>query len=211
MSAPSRFQLSLLSEAVGHLSYDEFAPYLELKDLFVKKMDGYQQKFRSVFELFYGLNAGGLADTFKKRYFELLFGLRIQEGVDPYTPILRELYEIPRLKGDKALQCSFVSKLVAIHDETRPVYDRHVSAFFGITVPSVGSVDFRIAGFVANLEWLRTTYSCWSRDEQFQQVLRKLTTQYPSLKGCASPRLADLLVWTVGREKLGKAVKGSKV
>jgi len=145
MNAPSPHQLRLLSEALAYLRYADYAPYLTLKRLFLARQDGYQALFCREFARFYGLNAGGVTEAFKKRYFELLFGLRIQEGVDPYTPILTELYEIPRRQGDKALQCSFVSKLVAMHDETRPLYDRHVSAFFGITVPPNASVEVRIS------------------------------------------------------------------
>jgi hypothetical protein len=203
MSAPNLSQLRLLSKALSYLRCADYAPYLTLKRLFLARQDRYRAQFCHEFALFYGLNAGGLTEAFKKRYFELLFGLRIQEGVDPYTPILTELYAIPRRQGDKALQCSFVSKLVAMHDETRPLYDQHVSAFFGITVPPNPRVEVRITRFVADLERLRQTYGGWSQDEQFQHVLQRLITQHPALKDCASTRLADFLVWTVGRNKLG--------
>ncbi|MBI3922507.1 MAG: hypothetical protein HY318_13880 [Armatimonadetes bacterium] len=203
MTSPNAYQLGLLSEAISHLTDSDIAPYLKLKRLFAEQPSGFEVDFRRTFESYYGLNAGGVSKTFKDRYFDLLLGLKIEEGLDPYTPILKELYEFPRRRGDKALQCSFVSKLVAIHDETRPIFDRHVSDFFGITVPSNGSVDFRIAGFVTNLRWLRDTYHRWSEDNWFQKILLMVRKEHHSLESCADPRVTDFLVWTVGRKKLG--------
>jgi hypothetical protein len=210
MNAPNKYQLSLLREAIKKLDAEGLQTYLTLKRLLREQPDGFKDQFRRMFENYYGLNTGGVTGPFKNRYFELLFGLKLEEGVDPYTPILKELYEIPRRKGDKALECSFVSKLVAIHDETRPLFDQHVSAFFGITVPSSGCVDFRIAGFVDNMEWLRQTYCCWSADSQFQRILSTVKQKRPSLEGCADPRLADFLVWTVGRKKLKSSPEGER-
>ena len=203
MSAPNRYQLILLGEAAVHLKEENISPYLELKRLLTNKPSGYQREFRRIFESYYGLNAGGVTDAFKDRYFELLFGLKIQDHDDPHSPILMELYEIPRRKGDKALQCSFVSKLVAIHDESYPIFDRHVSDFFGITAPSNGSIDFRIAGFIANLKYLRKTYQSWSEDASCQKILLAVKQRRPYLKDCTAPRIADFLVWAVGSNKLG--------
>jgi len=202
MSDPNKYQMGLLGVAITHLREADFSRYLKLKLLLAEKPRGFKTDFRQAFGIYYGLNAGGVTEAFKDRYFDLLFSLKLQDDGDPYTPILRELYEIPRRKKDKALQCSFVSKLVAIHDEASPIFDRHVSDFFGITVPTRGSVDFRIAGFVANLQWLRQTYHRWSEDSQFQKILLTVKQKHPSLKGCANPRVADFLVWTVGRKKL---------
>jgi hypothetical protein len=78
-----------------------------------------------------------------------------------------------------------------------------VSDFFGITVPSNGWVDFRIAGFVTNLMWLRETYQRWSGDKHFMEILSAVKQKHPSLQNCAGARVADFLIWVVGRKKLG--------
>jgi hypothetical protein len=206
MNSPNKYQLALLSQAITYLNESDYSPYLKLKRLLVDQPVGFRVEFRQTFERYYGLNTGGVSDAFKRRYFELLFELELPESCDPYTPILKELYSIPRRLEDNALQCSFVSKLVAIHDETRPIFDRHVSDFFGITVPSSVWVDFRIAGFVTNLTRLRETYQHWSGDKQFMEILSAVKQKHPSLKNCTSTRVADFLVWTVGRKKLGEAL-----
>jgi len=202
MSAPNVYQLDVLSQASEHLAADDFAPYLQLRRLLRDESAESREEFRSTFESYYGLKAGGVTDAFRDRYFEILYGLELQEGTDPYTPILKDLYQIPRHKGDRALAASFVSKLVAIHDETRPLLDRHVSGFFGICVPQNGGIDFRIAGLVSNLGWLGQIYRDWSQSDQVLDIIAKLLGRHPSLEACAIPRLADFLVWTVGRKKL---------
>ncbi len=209
MSAPNTYQLRLLGKAVKHLEEKYILAYLDLKRLLAEKPTGYKEKFQEIFVPYYALNSGGLTKDFMTRYFDLLFGLEIQDD-DPYTPFLLELYEIRRRKGDRALQSSFVSKLVAIHDESSPIFDRHVSYFFGITIPRNDSVKFRIAGFVENLKHLRKIYQCWAEDPRFRKILLKVKQKYPGLENCATSRIADFLVWTVGRKKLGSNPEAEK-
>lgn len=199
MSGPTAFQLDLLSQAVQCVAEDDVVAYQELKRLFAAKDDAARIEFRRAFERYYGLYAGGVTKSWRDRYFELLFGLHLQEGVDPYTPVLRSLYAIPRHRGDQALQFSFVSKLVAIHDESYPLYDRYVSGFFGIAPPSIGGTSFRIAGFVAHMQWLRQTYMSWAQSIAFQQVIASLRERYPRLHTVGVSRIADMLVWAAGK------------
>jgi len=199
MSSPSALQLDLLSQASRCVAEGDVAAYQEVKRLFAARGEAGRIAFRRAFERYYGLHAGGVTQSWRDRYFELLFGLHIQEGVDPYTPILRSLYAIPRHKGDQALQFSFVSKMVAIHDESYPLYDRYVRGFFGIEPPSIGGTDFRIAGFVAHMQWLRQTYRAWAHDTTFRQVIVSLRERYPCLQTASVSRLADMLVWAAGK------------
>jgi hypothetical protein len=150
------------------------------------------------------LNIGGLTTDWKNRFFELLFNCETHKVLDPYTPILTELYNFPRLKGDHILAFSFVSKLVAIHDESRPIFDAHVSNFFGLRAPSIGPTEHRISGFLANLNYIQKTYEAWSIDHRFTPLLKNLTARYSDLSTCHHSRLCDFLVWTIGRMNIGK-------
>jgi hypothetical protein len=204
---PNKYQLGLLRKAVSYLELKDISPYLTLRELLNEKRAGFEEEFTPKFEKYYGLRGrAGLTDDFKKRYFEILFSLKVKDHNDPHTPILKELYEFRRLQGDKALQCSFVSKLVAIHDESYPIFDKHVEAFFGISAPDRDSenVDFRIAGFVANLMYLRYIYRCWAGDNEFQTIVQAAKQRFPILKPCTVPRIADFLVWAVGHYKLNR-------
>jgi hypothetical protein len=95
-----------------------------------------------------------------------------------------------------------VSKLVAIHDESRPLYDTYVSRFFGMAPPAVGSIEFRIAGFVENILRIQTEYESWATESHFIQIVEPLIRKCPKLGTCHSIRLCDFLVWTVGANDL---------
>lgn len=202
-------QYTLLRKAVNFLEHWNYCPYLKLKRLFIDKPAGYQADFRRIFISFYGLNQGGLTDTFRDRYFELLFGLELKDGVDPYTPILKELHGFERKKGDNALHGSFVSKLVAMHDESYPIFDRHVGSFFGISRPPAGDIDLRISKFVSDLTRLRETYRYISQKEDFIEILKEVKEKKPDLETCTPPRIADFLIWTIGNNKLYQPARRS--
>ncbi|MCE1274893.1 MAG: hypothetical protein LWW75_10310, partial [Chlorobiales bacterium] len=127
---------------------------------------------------------------------------------DPYTEILMDLFQFQDLQGRQTLQCSFVSKLIAIHDESRPIYDKYVRSFFGLGVPELGGISFRVAGFVANLNLLRNTYHAWEQETTFQEIINKLKSVQPIIENCSVPRLADFLVWTAGKHRLKESVGG---
>jgi hypothetical protein len=161
-------------------------------------------EFRSRFSKYCKLNNSGLTEEFKARYFEMLFAFVPGEQVDPYTPLLLELYTFPRRQGDQTLQASFVSKLIAIHDESRPIFDRQVSNFFGLFVPCVGKVEFRITHFIRHLSYLQGQHESWAGDRRFQSISQQLFLKQPALRNCHASRICDFLVWTVGAEELSK-------
>lgn len=198
-----QFQLKTLRAATRHLSSRDINSYLALRASLLSRTIGFEAKFQKDFSQFFRLNSSGLTDEFKAHYFKLLFSFAKSQEADPYSSILRELYKFERRKGDKSLQCSFVSKLVAIHDDDRPVFDIYVQNFFGIGVPRSIDVDFRIAGFVRNLEVIRAAYHAWQDDTSYQAVIRDACSQHPLLSQCSSVKVADFLVWTAGRSSKG--------
>ena len=95
--------------------------------------------------------------------------------------ILLDLFTIPRRQQDHVVPASFVSKLVAIHDEAQPIYDQSVRKFFGLGVPAVGSAEFRIAGFVRNLQQIRMSYEGWSRARSTCRIIDHVRTVHSEL------------------------------
>ncbi|MBS0524832.1 MAG: hypothetical protein JSS04_14485 [Proteobacteria bacterium] len=196
---PSTTQLHVLGKAISCLQEENVQDYHWLFATLRERPVGFEARFRQEFAKYYQLNRAHLGDVFKEAYFDRLFRLKLVPDSDPYTEPMEKLYSIPRLKGDCALQASFVSKLVAIHDETRPVWDIHVRDFFGIKDPKARSVTDRIAGYVAILEELRRTYACWARNSEFLSVVAQVRARFPLLGETAPQRIADLLIWSFGR------------
>jgi hypothetical protein len=112
-------QLPLIKAAAGALNSDQVSRYARLRQLLGNDGPQARNTFETEFTAYYGLNAGGVTPRFREVYYDRLYALRGKTLDDPpYASLLRELYEIPRHKGDKALPCSFVSKLIAI--QTNP-------------------------------------------------------------------------------------------
>lgn len=192
----------LLSRAARVKTPVQLQPYFDLKVLLKSNATDAKAEFKKKFSSFYRLNSAGLTDAFRDRYFNHLFAARPLGKIDPYSSILLDLYNLPRRKGDKSLQCSFVSKLVAIHDESRPIYDKYVRQFFGLGPPSIGSVEFRVAGFITNMERIREQYEDWAHSPRFARTVEPLLKQHPNLRDCHAHRAIDVLVWTVGARRL---------
>lgn len=196
--------ITALNTAETLMFHSDFCPYLELKALLPDATTHARGRFRSLFTNYYGLNVGGLTDAFKNRFFEILYAGNIfVNGQPDFSTILNELSLIPRKKGDCAMPFSFVSKLVAIHRETSPIYDRHVRDFFGAKAPAAAMPKAdRITWFVGFLNQAATDYAAWAQDARVTQILDRLKAREPQLAQCDAIRLIDFLVWKVGNQKL---------
>ena len=196
--------ITALDTAETLIAHRDFYPYLELKSLLTDARPRARARFRPLFTSYYGLNAGGLTDAFKDRFFAILFGGNVIVNGEPnFARILNELRLIPRMQGDLAMPFSFVSKLVAIHLETSPIYDRHVVNFFDENAPppATPAAD-RIAWYIAFLNAVAADYTAWAQDVSIVPILDRLKTRDAQLAQCANIRLLDFLVWKVGNQKL---------
>jgi hypothetical protein len=196
--------VAALNTAETLIFHSDFCPYLELKDLLPDASPLSRRRFRSLFTRYYGLNVGGLTDEFKDLFFEILFSDKvIVNGQAEFSTILTVLSGIRRKKKDYAMPFSFVSKLVATHSESSPIYDRHVVAFFREKIPAT-SVDkkTRIQWFVGFLDRVGRSYGAWAQDDRIKPILNRFKARDSRLKNCDEVRLVDFLVWKVGSQKL---------
>lgn len=196
--------IEALNKAEKWMFHSDFCPYLELKALLPDSSSFARNRFCTLFTNYYALNTGGLTDEFKKRYFEILFEEKIViYGKPVFCQILTELSKIKRKKGDYAIPFSFVSKLVAMHLESSPIYDKHVLAFFGEkALDSSNNIENRIGWFVDFLDRVHDSYEEWAKNEQIVLILNNLKARDEELKKCHPNRLMDFLVWKVGNRKL---------
>jgi hypothetical protein len=196
--------IDALDKAETLMFHSDFCPYLELKEMFPDASPLARHRFRILFTSYYGINAGGLTDVFKDRFFAILFdGNVIVNGQPDFPTILNELSLIPRKKGDYAMPYSFVSKLVGIHQESSPIYDKHVLAFFGKKAPAASvPKQNRIAWYVGFLSQVATDYATWAQDVRVIPNLHRLKLRDQRLAQCHAIRLLDFLIWKVGNQKL---------
>ena len=196
--------IEALEQAEVLMFHSDFCPYLELKEIFREGTPQASKRFRILFTNYYGLNVGGLTDAFKDKYFEILFDSDLVVDDKPdYSSILTTLRKIPRKKGDYVLHLSFVSKLVAIHRESSPIYDRYVLKFFNAKTPATSiSQEKRIEWYVKFLNDVANDYAKWANDQRIIPILERLKARDSRLGQCDVVRLMDFLVWKVGNQKL---------
>lgn len=204
-----------LREAERLILRSEYAAYLDLKQLFDTHRNAAPEltsearaRFEALFTRYYGLNSAGVTKDFKKRFFQILFdaddSVKAFENDKPnYSGVLAELYKIKRLKNDRALQVSFVSKLAAMHNESCPIYDQYVREYLNITLPingkSAAQVRARITWFTEMLEEIKGAYVDWVRDPRIRAILMRFAKRDPELAKCHVVRQLDFLVWQAGK------------
>lgn len=195
--------LAAFDEAETLMFHSDFCPYFELKEMLSSGTPLARRRFEILFTSYYRLNVGGLTDDFKRQYFRLLFEAAKQATRPDFSSIVLELAAFPNRKGHRSLQFSFVSKLVAMHDELSPIYDRHVRAFFAPAFPSNTDHDFArteiMRQFLAHVE---RQYCMWATDARVTIILDRLKERDARLRDCHPVRLLDFLVWKVGNQKL---------
>ena len=125
------------------------------------------------------------------------------DGAPDYSKIVQKLSKHVNRVGNRALQFSFVSKLVATHRDASPIYDRHVRAFFNEPAPPSGlGDDTRIESVAKYLFHVEERYCAWSQIPRVAEILERLKLRDPRLKDCHVVRLMDFLVWKVGNRNL---------
>jgi hypothetical protein len=89
--------------------------------------------YQNEFKKFWMMKQAHLGDSFDQAYFTAL-------STGEPTPSLRSfcqtLHQFPRLRGDRALQFSFVTKLRHMLNRKLPIYDDRVASFYLFQSPS---------------------------------------------------------------------------
>ena len=196
--------MKALVDAQESFIHSDFCPYFDLKRMLraIKTKPGDKVArgcFRDLFTRFYAMNAAGLTQEFRSRYFQLLFKSRGIENGKPNLPLIFEELRKADPK-DHRIQFAFVSKLVNIHVESSPIWDTNVLRFFGKNLPfSLYDRKVRIAWFVKFLSELATTYLTWAEDARVKAVLENFKSRDAQLGQCHVVRLMDFLVWKAGK------------
>lgn len=195
--------IDALDKAETLIFHCDFCPYLELKEMLPVSTDQDKKRFQLLFSNFYDMGTRkGISKEFIHRFFEILFtGEVFSNGEPDFARILIELYGFPGKRGP-SMQFSFVSKLVAMHRESSPIYDSRVLEFFNEAPPNT-SVDQqkRITWFVSFLKRVSDSYADWAQDERVMPII-SLKARDKRLAQCHVNRILDLLVWKAINQKL---------
>jgi hypothetical protein len=116
---------------------------------------------------------------------------------EPHRLALQKLFQIKRRQGDKALQFSFVSKLVGILDERQPIFDQYVQHYLGLGPPSLMALpEFRISGFLRNLAEIRSPPIVTAADGHGGTLIKEAAqTANQLVRSRRAPETTSGLLW----------------
>jgi hypothetical protein len=178
------------------LDENVFVRYNKLKTFQNKNNDDFKKEFMT----FYRMNRLSLSEEQIEKYFSLFSKMcTIHDYKENFKNIAIELHRIKSPKGKETLQFSFITKMLAFIDDSYPIYDTHVSDFFGICYPKRGSVDFRIEVFCDKMLWLKKEYEDIALNQDIKILLDETMKKY-NLK-ISNARLIDFYVWTFGKNR----------
>ena len=155
--------------------------------------------FQFAFIHFYQLDNAKLTNKFFSTYFEILRDNK--KGTTEPAAFAKKLYRIANTKGQKSLQISFVSKLCATIDPTHPIYDKHVTSFYGLPKRHTSQgFDRRIAGFLDDFATIRTKATEILANQDIKAMIADVRTSFPLATCSLIPdmRVIDLLVYAHG-------------
>jgi len=122
------------------------------------------------------MNSAGLR---RPEHFDKYFELLENEETD-LVVILKELYRIPRQKGDHALFLSFATKLIHTVDNTFPIYDNNISTI--LNLPRVKydnlSLEQKINQRIEIYEELKNNFSELLADEEILSLLNRFRNKF---------------------------------
>jgi len=188
-------QLQIVIEAAEWLDPGRVRDYLTIRQLGARRDPAERMLLELQFIRYYGLEMPQAGEDFRRRLFDTLYTLRGPVTPATYRSLLDALSRIAHSQDPGGpLPASLVSLIVSLCDEGAPIYDRHVSYFFGLFVAGRGDRDYRIGLYLDHLERINHTYMGWATNPAFCRTTAQLCERIPGLATCHPVRVCHMLI-----------------
>lgn len=154
--------------------------------------------FQFMYRKYYNLDEARLSEDFHMEYFRILEDLKSNIAGWNYESVIQKLFEIPRAKGDKSLQCSFVSKMFHTFDPSNVIYDSKVAAMFRFTSLSQVPSDQRVRKFENRIGTISYNYNKIISHGLLDDVFEIFDTRFKNHSLHPRKKL-DFIFWSAGR------------
>lgn len=188
-------QLQIVIEAAEWLDPARVKGYLTLRQMVARRDPAERMPLELQFMRYYGLEMPRAGEDFRRQLFNTLYTFTGPVTPATYRTLLDILAHAAGTQDTHGpLPASLVSLIVSLCDEGAPIYDRHVSHFFGLVVPATGDRDYRIALYLDHLERINRTYMGWATNPAFCRTTAQLCERIPDLATCHPVRVCHMLI-----------------
>ena len=179
-------------EILSNLNQESISGYVTLKKMY-NEGNIQNQEFRSLFKQYYGLNQAQLGEDWENGFFELL-----SERTTDLEYILSELYEIPRLNGQKTIQFVFTTKLIHTINNSKPIYDSKVGKVIEKKVEG-DTKQAKIESCKEIYRYLEELYSELLRNVHIREVISRFREMHQVNEDAVGDRkVLDFIIWSLG-------------
>ncbi|NIJ56173.1 hypothetical protein [Dyadobacter arcticus] len=154
--------------------------------------------FQFTFRKYYNLEEARLSHQFHLEYFRILQDLKSNREAWNYENVIEKLYEIPRAKGDKSVQCSFVSKMFHTNDPANVVYDSKVAKMFNFSNLNLIPFDQKIQHFKNRIGTISYNYKKIIDHGLLSEVCESFDTRFEN-HGLHPTKKLDFIFWSAGK------------
>lgn len=183
---------------VDNIKYESVDVYKFLQQAYQDTDITTNYLFQFLFRKYYNLEEARLSDDFHLEYFKILQDLKNNSKAWNYELVIERLYEIPRAKGDKSIQCSFVSKMFHTFDSNNVVFDSKVAKMFKFKTLSTVPFDQKIKKFEQYIGTISSSYNKIITDGLLDDVLTMFDTRFEN-HGLHPRKRLDFIFWSAGK------------
>jgi hypothetical protein len=201
--------ISLLLSGINKKEHID--PYISITRSF-KEGKNNSVDFKITYRKFYQLNVARLSDEFCESYFSLLERNRNTREIDIET-ITNELYELESNKqGTHAVHFSFASKLVHTLDNSLPVYDSMVAAFYFFPAIKFNwRKERKIKEYLKSYQFLKKEYHRIIEGNLLKQSINKFREKFSVVNDYTDVKIIDTLLWRYSALLKSGAVRGGEI
>ena len=180
---------------IDRIDNEDIAVYEFLRKKFRNVDVAKDSVFPFVFRSFYRMDNAGLTPEFKTEFFRIMQEYR--EKSFNMEGVLRRLGKFKTLRGLKAVQLSFVSKMYNMINQDKPIYDSHIARFLGLGHPA-GRFDQRIDGALRIYTEMEQVYAEISNRGNCSPIIKMFDARF---KGNTLRQIKklDFIFWSAGK------------
>jgi len=190
---------------------DHVDPYISIREKF-DNQESNTPEFKSTYRKFYQLNAARLSEGFCESYFGLLEENRNNEEIQVES-IVNQLYQLEsNSKGTHAVHFSFASKLAHTVNNTLPVYDSMVAAFYFFPdIKTNWNKDRKVQEYIASYQFLMSEYDRVIESNLLGHAIVQFRARFEVGVEYSDVKLIDTLIWRFTSLLKSGAIRNSQI